>query len=169
MIGVVLPVHRYKSTVLCSDETNDFGIFKRMESIVFAIDEINNNKTLLPEVKLGFAMIDDCDNELVTIVKSFHFIQNTSDCPSVNDSAFQPIEVVAVIGSEGSQSTIKLADIMEIAEVPLISYMSSSSVLSSIDYTYFFRTIPSVKQMVSPFCIQNLQAVTKEIMLCLPE
>ena len=85
IIGVVLSLHSYDKDVLCSDVVRKLDALQRLESIVFAVEEINNRSDLLPNVTLGFTILDDCSNEQTALARALHFIQDTSNSSAVSD------------------------------------------------------------------------------------
>ena len=48
-----------------------------MESFLYAIDQINTNKTLLPGVRLGYDARDTCRDAQVAIQQTLDFISDT--------------------------------------------------------------------------------------------
>lgn len=141
-LGIVMTLHPYQSNVLCSSSVHPLKFLQRMEAIVFAIEEINRNASLLPNVKLGFIIFDDCDNYNVTTSTVLHFIQDGSACAQSSETdVFDRVDAVAVIGPEASSAAMRIADVLSLFRIPQISYKASSPLLDK--YEYFFRTIPS--------------------------
>lgn len=147
-IGIIMPVHMYEEDKLCSDEIESLDILQRMESMAFAVREINTKTTLLHNVTLGFTVVDDCQNELAALGRTFHFIQTTDACSK--NRTFYPIDVVAVIGAENNERTVKIADMLALFEIPLLSYFATDPVLNA--YPYFFRLVPTDKEQVRVKC-----------------
>ena len=123
-------------------------------SIKYAIDRANNNTNLTPRVTIGMRLDDNCDKlpvtmargvEVITLVKNapvchFEFMQcnaNSLDSPNIKIPT-------AMVGTEMSSTTIPLATLMSLYQIPLISHSASSRLLSSSEmYRSFVRTIPS--------------------------
>lgn len=120
------------------------------EAMIFAIEQINNSTTLLPNVKLGYD-ISDTNLENRRAMKStldyvnvhkFAFLN-----PKLNESCIilpggQLSPVVAVVGTGTSRSSILVSNLLEVEDIPLISYAATSDELSSSAYPSFFRTVP---------------------------
>ena len=141
-IGGLFPVHvrgRYVSKYVSFPE-----------AMVFAIGQINNSTTLLPNVKLGYDISD-------TNLQNSRAMRSTLDYVNVHRFAFlnpelnetciilpggQLSPVVAVLGTGTSRSSILVSSLLEVEDIPLISYAATSDELSSSAYPSFFRTVP---------------------------
>ena len=64
-LGVILPLHVKNSEDNCG-EFYSFGL-GYIEAITFAIERINNNPNLLPNVTLGFDIRDYCDTPILAM------------------------------------------------------------------------------------------------------
>ncbi|XP_024299053.2 extracellular calcium-sensing receptor-like [Oncorhynchus tshawytscha] len=109
-------------------------------ALVFAVDEINRNPFLLPGVRLGYRILDSCNQHPWSLRGALSLVsggdirsQPPSDCP-----------VPLVIGDASSTQTIILARTLGPLSVPVISYQASCGCLSDRqEFPNFFRTIPS--------------------------
>ncbi|XP_015276089.1 PREDICTED: taste receptor type 1 member 3 [Gekko japonicus] len=114
----------------------------------FAVEEINNSTTLLPGIKLGYNIYDDCSEPIVALQPSLLFLTRTGSnrigvlC---NYTDYQP-RVLAVIGPHSSQLCTVTAKLFSFFLIPQISYGATSQKLNSEEmYPSFFRTVPSDK------------------------
>lgn len=141
-IGGLFPVH----------VRGDFRskLMSLAEAMVFAIEQINNNSKLLPNITLGY---DITDTNLINRramkatldyvnVHKFAFMNPTlnESCLILPPNRFSP--VVAVVGTGNSRSSILVSNLLEVEDIPLISYAATSDELSSSAYPSFFRTVP---------------------------
>lgn len=76
-LGVLLSLHRYDKDALCGKTPRALHALAHLEAVVFAVEEINNRSDILPNVSLGFIILDCCNNELAALARAFHFIQDT--------------------------------------------------------------------------------------------
>jgi len=119
----------------------DLGI-QRQEAMVFAIQRINNDHTLLPNLTLGFDIRDTCVNQDFALHHSLHFLN-----VDVGRQTRQGKGISGVIGAASSQVSIYVANLLRLFEIPQISYASTARVLSDKSrYEYFFRTVPPDSQ-----------------------
>ena len=72
VIAGLFPLHTY---VEHNYRPNPFGV-TWVESFLYAIDQININKTLLPGVKLGYDLRDTCNDVRVTTKQTLDFLTN---------------------------------------------------------------------------------------------
>ena len=115
----------------------DLGI-QRQEAMVFAIQRINNDHTLLPNLTLGFDIRDTCINQDTALQNSLDFLN-----VDVGGRARQGKGISGVIGAASSQVSIYVANLLRLFQIPQISYASTARVLSDkTRYEYFYRTVP---------------------------
>ncbi|EDO40896.1 predicted protein, partial [Nematostella vectensis] len=128
------------------------------ETLIYTFDLINNSSELSPGVTLGYDIRDYCDSPTLAMKQTYDFVQqnfildannanacgrNNSSTPSsavTSPDARAP--VVAVIGAYDSGTTVLIAELLQVVEIPLISPFSSSEQLNNEFYKAFFRTIP---------------------------
>ena len=119
----------------------DLGI-QRQEAMVFAIQRINNDHTLLPNLTLGFDIRDTCVNQDTALQHSLDFLN-----VDVGGRARQGKGISGVVGAASSQVSIYVANLLRLFEIPQVSYASTARVLSDKStFEYFFRTVPPDSQ-----------------------
>ncbi|KAB5522251.1 hypothetical protein PHYPO_G00157440 [Pangasianodon hypophthalmus] len=126
----------------------NFRGFRWLQSMIFAIEEINNSSTLLPNITLGYRIFDTCNTVSKALEASLSFVaQNKID--SLNLDGFCNCtgnipSTIAVVGACGSAVSTAVADLVGLFYIPQISYASSSRLLSNKNqYKSFMRTIPT--------------------------
>ena len=62
VLGGLFPVHSKDSAGGCDDVQKDRGI-QRLEAMLFAVDHINRDRSLLPGIVLGAHVLDTCSHE----------------------------------------------------------------------------------------------------------
>ncbi|XP_010863653.1 extracellular calcium-sensing receptor [Esox lucius] len=108
--------------------------------LVFAVDEINRNPFLLPGVRLGYHILDSCNQHPWSLLAALTLVSGgkLSSLP-VGKS---PVSII--IGDSASTQSIIVARTLGPFGVPLISYQASCACLSDRRaFPNFFRTIPS--------------------------
>uniref|UniRef100_A0A670I898 Receptor ligand binding region domain-containing protein n=1 Tax=Podarcis muralis TaxID=64176 RepID=A0A670I898_PODMU len=109
-LGGLFPVHAKGPTgVPCGDIKKENGIH-RLEAMLYALDQINSDPELLPNVTLGARILDTCSRDTYALEQSLTFVQaliqkDTSDvrCTNGEPPVFvKPEKVVGVIGASGS-------------------------------------------------------------------
>ncbi|XP_029435589.1 extracellular calcium-sensing receptor-like [Rhinatrema bivittatum] len=126
--------------------------------MVFAINEINQDKTLLPNISLGFQIYDSCYSITRALVGTVWML--TGQEKSILNYRCQSQEpLAAIIGESSSTSSMSMARILGLYRYPQISHFSTSPVLSDkFQFPSFFRMLPSddvqaqgLAQMVAGF------------------
>ncbi len=80
IIGGVFPVHRpHNGGNFCNDTLLDTGQMQFVEAVVFGIEEINRRNEILPNISLGFAILDDCRSDSVALARALAFLPRTVD------------------------------------------------------------------------------------------
>ncbi|XP_034723364.1 extracellular calcium-sensing receptor-like [Etheostoma cragini] len=133
-----------------------------MQTMTFAIKEINQRSDLLPELKLGFHIRDSCDDIPVSLRASLLLVngqpETVTRAERVNRDKGQEKNIISTLGCAAVQSAVSPVIIGDAAsgvstallrslgsfDIPLVSYFASCSCLSNQrDFPAFMRTMPS--------------------------
>ncbi|KAM4742062.1 extracellular calcium-sensing receptor-like [Anableps anableps] len=116
--------------------------FRFAQTMIFAIEEINKKKDLLPNVSIGYRIYDNCASTLSSM-RAVMALMNGDELTSGNSCSGQSA-VHAIIGESESSSTIVLSRTAGPFQIPVISHSATCECLSSRkEYPSFFRTIVS--------------------------
>ena len=142
-LGGLFPLHFPGENGPCS-VFNSLRAIQEIEAFLFAVDQINANESLLPNLTLGVKAFDTCGDAtsaLNSAVKEFVLGKawNTEKHCENNER-----QVVGVIGPGYSNEAVHITPFLNLFEIPLISYSATSPVLSNKKkYEYFSRTAAS--------------------------
>uniref|UniRef100_A0A3B3DDB9 Extracellular calcium-sensing receptor-like n=1 Tax=Oryzias melastigma TaxID=30732 RepID=A0A3B3DDB9_ORYME len=138
MIGGAFFVHSQvsASSVTSSDAPDplictrlNFREFRFAQTMIFAIEEINNSSSLLPNISVGYKIFDSCGSTLPSTRAALGLINGQER--TFGKSCSGQSTVHAIVGATKSSSTI-------------ISHFSTCACLSNRkEHPSFFRTIPS--------------------------
>uniref|UniRef100_A0A8D3BQI2 Olfactory receptor C family, n1 n=1 Tax=Scophthalmus maximus TaxID=52904 RepID=A0A8D3BQI2_SCOMX len=159
MIGGIFPLFNKEIRSIYTFEREPPGVkcagfdlraFRWTQVMIFAIEEINKESTLLPNITLGYRILNSCaspTNTLraaLTLASGPEEIKSTSTCPPA---------ISALIAESGSSQSLAVAGTLGPFQVPIVrdsticyivSYFSTCACLSDrAKYPTFFRTIPS--------------------------
>ncbi|XP_041955224.1 glutamate receptor, metabotropic 6a [Alosa sapidissima] len=150
-LGGLFPVHsKGPAGASCGEIKKEKGIH-RMEAMLYALDQINSDPELLPNITLGARILDTCSRDTYALEQSLTFVQaliqkDTSDIRCSNGEPpiiRKPERVVGVIGASASSVSIMVANVLRLFEIPQISYASTSPELSDHNrYDFFSRVVP---------------------------
>ena len=111
---------------------NEISI-QALEAMQFAINEINSNSEILPNLRVGAFLLDSCRNparirrQIIELLKG------------------NPVLITVVDGSS-SEITKMVAELLKLYKIPVISSASTDPDLSDMSaYPYLMRTVPSDK------------------------
>ncbi|XP_039596677.1 extracellular calcium-sensing receptor-like [Polypterus senegalus] len=121
----------------------DIPVFQRSQIMVFAIEEINRNKLLLPTLTLGYRIYDNCMNLQVSLRAASTLTAGLDDAMTdANCKGLPP--VVAIVGEPLSTHSIAIARILGLFSIPQVSFCASCPCLSNKkEFPSFFRTVPN--------------------------
>ena len=123
---------------------------ENVEAFKYIIDQTNRDDTILPNVTLGFVVLDMCVNNLGAISAGTHFIPSDDmvsgwDVPSNCSHDVPHFDVAAVLGPSSSHDSIMLSPLLSAVEIPVFSTFATSDELSKSVHSYFVRMSPSDK------------------------
>lgn len=148
-LGGLFPVHEYGSPRETCGAISAFRGIQRLEAMLFAIEQINNNKNLLPGITLGALIFDTCSDDNYALEQSLRFVRSrlaSGTCTCVNASAAESVyndNVFGVVGATLSSVSVHVANLLRLFQLPQISYASTTPKLSEASFDYFARTVPS--------------------------
>ncbi|KAJ1131056.1 hypothetical protein NDU88_009399 [Pleurodeles waltl] len=119
-------------------------IFYQMaQSLVFSVEEINRNPHLLPNLTLGFSIVDSCDTVEQALRGVMRLLTGRKQALANFCCKAHP-PLAAIVGDDKSYMTIPVARLLGIYRFPQISFAASVPVLSDkIQFPSFLRTTPS--------------------------
>ena len=156
ILGGLFPIHAATDVGggTCGLARLERGL-ERMEAMLFTLDMINNDSTILPGLILGYDIRDTCGSENVGLDETVDLVITSSQldiesCSSNrvtrNDSTsadFMDAPTSVIVGAASSRVSVPVASLVRLFTTPQISYASSSAILSNRDrYEYFHRTVP---------------------------
>ncbi|KAI4876841.1 hypothetical protein NFI96_016972 [Prochilodus magdalenae] len=121
----------------------DFRAMQYSQSLIFAIEEINNSSSLLPGVSLGYKIYDTCGFTAMGVRMAMALI-NGNENATIDEQCTKPAQVQAIIGETYSSVSMDIAKSVGAFSIPLISHASTCECLSDKrKYPSFLRTVPS--------------------------
>ncbi|XP_029435555.1 extracellular calcium-sensing receptor-like [Rhinatrema bivittatum] len=150
-IGGIFPVHNwmesemsfteYPKPIICHEFSEN--CYHWALALVFAIDEINHDQTILPNVSLGFLIYDSC-LALERALRATFWSLTGKGAHVPNYQCQDPSRLAAIIGDASSSQSMSMASLLGLYRYPQVSYSASSPLLSDkTKFPSFLRTIPS--------------------------
>jgi len=141
VLGGLLRVH------LRGDSENQCGEFdvrglNRVFAMIFAIEKINNDSKLLPNISLGYDIRDYCEIALQATRISYDLIKGNLLTNITHDKLARK-SITALIGPDDSSTAVVISGLLQAFNISAISPTATSPELSASTYQYFYRTAPS--------------------------
>lgn len=94
-----------------------------MQTMIFAIEEINRNAELLSNITLGYKIYDSCSTPHQSLKAAIDLMGSEKDLWSEGETQSQGCEgkVPAVIGDGGSTQSLVVARFLSVFHVPQVS------------------------------------------------
>ncbi|KAM8927635.1 taste receptor type 1 member 2-like [Pelodytes ibericus] len=118
--------------------------YQHFQVMRFALEEINNNSKLLPNVTLGYEIFDTC-----YIYNNIHpaldFMSTDYVFDTENNYTSYIPRVISVVGPDNSDAAETTANLFNLLLIPQINIFATSKRLSDLSLPSCFQTIPSSK------------------------
>ncbi|XP_043943850.1 extracellular calcium-sensing receptor-like [Protopterus annectens] len=111
--------------------------------IIFAIEEINSNPHLLPNLTVGYKIYDSCTAEIMAL-QGLMWQLSAQRNPVPNYRCAKNSTTVAIIGDALSATSLPVAQILGLYRFPQITYAATIPILSDkLIFPSFLRTNPN--------------------------
>ena len=107
--------------------------------MAFAVDEINRNSKLLPNISLGYHLYDSCSNLGISLRAALSMTGGSGEPFQLNESCNGKPPVLGIVGDTSSTRTIAISSIASLYRVPMVSchpYSNQTRLL--VDYRHYF-------------------------------
>ncbi|KAJ7995399.1 hypothetical protein DPEC_G00244160 [Dallia pectoralis] len=143
-VGAPLPEQEFKSIEANATCTIFHQrAYRWLQTMIFAVQEINRDPALLPNVTLGYLVADTCEAEGTTLGAALAMVTGQEASVGGTDCSLTP-GVSSIIGDPRSSSSIVVAQTLGPFHFPMVSYFATCACLSDTrKYPSFFRTVPS--------------------------
>uniref|UniRef100_A0AAY4DRR8 G-protein coupled receptors family 3 profile domain-containing protein n=1 Tax=Denticeps clupeoides TaxID=299321 RepID=A0AAY4DRR8_9TELE len=139
IIGGIFSFHTFFNICIILN----YRAFQYAQSILYAIEEINNSTTLLPGLSLGFKIYDSCGSAAEAVRRAMVLCNGYEETAS-EEPCTDSFQVLAIIGESTSSQCMSIATSIGPFHIPQISHYATCACLSNKKrYPSFLRTIPS--------------------------
>ena len=121
-------------------EIDNHGV-GRAEAMIFAIEKINNDSKLLPNISLGYDIRDYCENVTKATRLTYELFKDQCG-ENVTQYKLKKQTIAALIGPFESRTAIVIGGFLQMLNVSAISGTTVSPELSSYTYKNLYRTVP---------------------------
>eukprot|EP00058_Branchiostoma_floridae_P028593 XP_002614084.1 hypothetical protein BRAFLDRAFT_67330 [Branchiostoma floridae] len=151
VLGGMFNIHERSDAYTCGKVLEQSGV-QAMEAMLYTVDMVNNDHTILPNITIGVHILDSCDRDTVGLEQAVDFIRGSMNivggsrykCEDGSVPTVDYKKIVGVVGCSSSVTSIQVANLLKLFTLPQISYWSTSPELSiKKRFPYFSRTVPS--------------------------
>lgn len=100
----------------------DLGEFRFAQTMIFAIEEIINSSSLLPNVTIGYKIFDSCASTLSATRTVMGLINGHER--TLGKTCSGQSSVHAIVGTSESSTTIAILQVSSVLHVPLVNMPS---------------------------------------------
>ena len=142
MLGGLFSVHKPPDNPGSQCGEINLRELSRMQAMIFAIERINNDASLLSNISLGYDVRDYCRN-LSKAARLVYKLLTFDTYVNLSQNATRKKAIISLIGPNESSTALLIAGFLRMLNVSSISGSATSAELSSLTYDHFFRTVPS--------------------------
>uniref|UniRef100_A0A3Q2Q0Q4 Extracellular calcium-sensing receptor-like n=1 Tax=Fundulus heteroclitus TaxID=8078 RepID=A0A3Q2Q0Q4_FUNHE len=118
--------------------------FRHAMTMAFAVDEINKNSNILPNLTLGYSLYDNCGALVIGFSGALSLASGQQQQFLLRENCSGSPPVLGIVGDHYSTFSIAIANVLGLYKMPIVSYFATCSCLSDQQrFPTFFRTIPS--------------------------
>ncbi|CAJ0572481.1 unnamed protein product, partial [Mesorhabditis spiculigera] len=165
VLGGLFPIHAAGNGTACGPIKAEQGL-QRMVAMLFAVEDINRRREILPAASIGAQILDTCSVDSYALEQTLEFIRGAMshgsgvECQDGSLATYKKQAVVAVIGPASSQVSVMVASMLQLFKIPQVSYSSTGAELSEKSrFPYFSRVVPpdNLQAKVMAWVIKELE------------
>uniref|UniRef100_A0A665UMK1 G-protein coupled receptors family 3 profile domain-containing protein n=1 Tax=Echeneis naucrates TaxID=173247 RepID=A0A665UMK1_ECHNA len=139
--------------------------FKQAQTMAFAIDEINRNPNLLPNVTLGYSVYDNCLQLAIGFRGALLLTSGQEDQVILHEPCEGTPPVLGIVGDDASSHSIAISTILGLYRMPMVSFFFflSTNPPSSLDDDYGLHAAQSFQSDLNPAdggCLAYLEVLS---------
>ena len=142
MLGGLFSVHQPPDMPESQCGEINLRELSQMQAMIFAIERINNDTSLLSNISLGYDVRDYCEN-FSEAARLVYKLLTVDACVNLSRNASRKKAIISLIGPSESSTASFIAGFLRMLNVSSISGTATSAELSSLTYDHLFRTVPS--------------------------
>ena len=96
--------------------------FRQAQTMAFAVDEINRNSKLLPNISLGYSLYDSCVKLGISFRAALSMTSGRGEPLQLNESCFGKPPLLGIVGDSSSTRTIAISSIVSLYNLPLVGF-----------------------------------------------
>ena len=139
----------------CTDEIHSFYL-SCTEAAVWAVKQINARQDLLPNITLGYVVLNTCLRDLAALAQTLYIIPDTcSTTQAAGGGASQcngsqkKFKVVGAVGPASSREAVLASSLLGVFHIPIVGCQASSDELSDKStFEYALRVVPPDRYQV---------------------
>uniref|UniRef100_A0A7N8YQ80 Extracellular calcium-sensing receptor-like n=1 Tax=Mastacembelus armatus TaxID=205130 RepID=A0A7N8YQ80_9TELE len=118
--------------------------FRQAITMAFAVDEINKNSNLLPNITLGYSLYDNCGALIIGFSAALSLATGREEHFLLQENCSGTPPIVGIVGDHYSTFSIAMSNVLGLYRMPIVSHFATCSCLSDRQrFPSFFRTIPN--------------------------
>jgi len=117
----LLLIYNYCYLVVVFFSFNVLG-FRQAQTMAFAIDEINRNSKLLPNVSLGYSLYNSGAKLGISFRAALSMTSGRGEPFNLTESCLGNPPVLGIVGDSSSTRTIAISSIVSLYNLPLVSF-----------------------------------------------
>ncbi|XP_022257203.1 uncharacterized protein LOC106472974 isoform X2 [Limulus polyphemus] len=146
-LSALVPVHQPGEDFFTCGPLNHVDIFQNLVALSYAVDNLNKNKTILPEINLGVLVFDYCGREQRAEEKLFSYFAKEGN-GETSESQIKPSAVLATLTFNDGIAE-EVYPILQANHIPQITNpVASTLVRRDTSVSLTLKTVPPVMSQI---------------------
>ena len=141
---------RYDDGALCGARLRSTGTLAGIERFKYAIDLVNARDDLLPNISLGYVIMDTCNHDLAALAQTLYLLPDQDDPNVAPPGAIRNCEsgrgrfkVSGIVGPTTSREAVMVGGLASLFQLPtLLTWATSDELSDKTRFKYIMRMVP---------------------------